>query len=57
MNVYVVTGLELGWDCVVAVFSAASSPLEEVKKSFPEESYVIHEQKLTDIKSYKEMWG
>lgn len=42
--VYVVTGLELGWDCVVGVFQGVE--LEDLQKAFPEGEYVIHEQTI-----------
>ena len=41
-TVYVVTGLELGWDCVCGVFKDVN--LDELQKCFPEGQYVIHEQ-------------
>jgi len=40
--VYVVTGLELGWDCVVGVFKDVNP--DELLKRFPEGQYVIHEK-------------
>lgn len=43
--VYVVTGLELGWDCVVAVYTD-TVPLEELQKVYPEGEYVISEVAL-----------
>ena len=43
MKVYVVTGVELGWDCVVGVYTCA----EVARKEHPNEDlYVIHEQIL-----------
>lgn len=43
MKVYVVTGVELGWDCVVGVYTDA----EVARKEHPnEDEYVIHEQTL-----------
>lgn len=40
-TVYVVTRTDLGWDCVVAVYTTAVS-LEALQKEFPEDdSYVI----------------
>ena len=42
--VYVVTGLELGWDCVCGVFENVS--LEELQKCFPEGHYVISEKNI-----------
>lgn len=42
-EVYVVTGLDLGWDCVVGVFNADSVPREKLEQLFPEGEYVIHD--------------
>lgn len=43
MKVYVVTGVELGWDCVVGVYTDA----EVARKEHPNEDlYVIHEETL-----------
>jgi hypothetical protein len=39
MKVYVVTGLEMGWDCVVGVYTNIS--FRELEQQFPEEDYVI----------------
>ena len=53
MKVYVVTGVELGWDCVVGVYTCA----EVARKEHPNEDlYVIHEQILdrTYIDDYEE---
>lgn len=44
MKVYVVTGLELGWDCVVGVFADVS--VEKLQEAFPEGSYVITEREV-----------
>lgn len=43
-TVYVVTGLELGWDCVVGVFKDVNP--DQLLKRFPEGEYVIHEQTI-----------
>ena len=40
---WVVTNPELGWDCVIGVFSK-SIPLEEMQKAFPND--IIHDQVL-----------
>lgn len=43
MKVYVVTGVELGWDCVVGVYTDE----EVARKEYPDEdSYIIHEETL-----------
>lgn len=51
MKVYVVTGIELGWDCVVAVFDnneAAEKHCKELDENWNEYEgdYIIHEQEL-----------
>jgi len=43
MIVFVVTGLELGWDCVVAVYDAGSVSKENLLKQYPQGEYVISE--------------
>lgn len=53
MKVYVVTGVELGWDCVVGVFTDE----EVARKEYPDEDYyVIHEETLdtTEIDDYED---
>ena len=53
MKVFVVTGVELGWDCVVGVYIDE----EVARKEYPDEdSYVIHEEILdrTKIQDYKD---
>jgi hypothetical protein len=40
-TVYVVTSLELGWDCVVGVFEDVNH--EELSERFPSPPYVIHD--------------
>lgn len=43
MFVYVVTGLELGRDCVVAVYDARKVTLAELELKYPISEYVITE--------------
>ena len=43
MRVFVVTGLKLGWDCVVAVYDADSVSEEDLRSRYPEGEYVISE--------------
>lgn len=43
MRVFVVTGLELGWDCVVAVYDTATVSKEDLLKQYPQGEYVISE--------------
>ena len=46
MQVYVVTSVELGWNCVVAVYSGDVS-LEELSKRYPDkQGYVVHPNTL-----------
>ncbi len=40
-TVYVVTSLELGWDCVVGVFKDVDT--DKLQKIFPSPPYVISE--------------
>lgn len=40
--VYVVTGLDLGWDCVVAVFKCDDVSEEQIRERFSEIEHVIH---------------
>lgn len=46
MKVLVVTGLEFGWDCVVAVFDASVVDVNELEARFRPEYYVIHEHTI-----------
>ena len=46
MKVYVVTGLELGWDCVVGVFHNVD--YDELMLEFPDEQFVITEQTVQE---------
>lgn len=41
MKVYVVTGLQLGWDCVVAVYSHEHVTFEELDRQYPADEYVV----------------
>ena len=51
IEVYVVTSIQVGWDCVVAVLDQNDISMEEAIKKFPEnEGYIITEQTVvTDI--------
>lgn len=40
---YIVLGKELGWDCVVGLFSPQHITEEELLERFPKDSYVIQE--------------
>jgi hypothetical protein len=52
--VYVVTGLELGWDCVVGVFDSNELTREELEECFPSEDYHIHLKMLeTKVDDYE----
>ena len=55
MKVVVVTGLELGWDCVCGVFDPEKISHEELLECFPEESYVLHDSVIeTNLKNWKD---
>lgn len=54
-TVLVVSGYELGWDCVVGVFEDTTE--EELKKFYPEDEYYITEKVLHDLKWAEEMYG
>lgn len=43
-TVYVVTGLDLGWNCVVGVYSGVT--LKELQKRFPKGEYVISDMRI-----------
>lgn len=43
-KVFVVTGYQLGWDCVVGVYDSETNSFEELVKEFPEQDYYIQEQ-------------
>ena len=42
--VIVVTGLELGWDCVVGVFAGVTQ--EELEQRFPPDKYILTKQQV-----------
>lgn len=42
-KVFVVTGLDLGWDCVVAVFSADTVSVDALGAQYKRPDYVISE--------------
>jgi hypothetical protein len=52
MKVHVITDTELGWDCVVAVFSGKTR--EELRAEFPQENYVIIEM-YVETKFYSDL--
>ena len=47
-NVYVITGLDLGWDCVVAIYNKDEVSYEDLVKLYPNDDngYVIHEKTI-----------
>ena len=52
-TVYVVTGLELGWDCVVGVFQGVD--FNELSKCFPSPEYIISETTIdTNLDTWRE---
>jgi hypothetical protein len=46
MKVYVVTGLNAGWDCVVGVYT--NVPITELELEFPYGDYVITEMTVEE---------
>jgi len=53
MDVFVVTGLDLGWDCIVGVFDAKKVTKEQLRERFPETDAVIFEYTVdTNLKGY-----
>jgi len=43
MRVWIVTNTDLGWDCIIGVFSADDFSREELEERFPRRgSYVVH---------------
>lgn len=43
MRAWVVTNVELGWDCIIGVFSADDLSREELEERFPrKQAYVVH---------------
>ena len=43
MRVWVVTNVELGWDCIIGVFDANEFSKEELEERFPRKrAYVVH---------------
>lgn len=51
-TVYVVTSVELGWDCIVGVFDASTTTEEELAKTFPRSAgYIIHDKTLETFNS------
>lgn len=46
MNLYIVTGLNLGWDCICAVYDATTVCYSDLEKAWPMDDYVIHERTI-----------
>lgn len=54
-KVFVVTGYELGWDNVVAVFRANKVTQEQLDKVFPSSQYYISERTIeNDVKMWED---
>lgn len=57
-RVWVVTNVELGWDCIIGVFSADDLSREELEVRFPRSSaYVVHygpERVHTDLGEFED---
>lgn len=45
-RVYVVTGYELGWDCVAGVFDASVVDYDDLLKVYPESDFYINEKTI-----------
>lgn len=57
MQVYVVTGLDMGWDCVVGVFTVENDEeYAQLQKIFAGDNYCIFEQTVQkfDLADYVE---
>lgn len=53
-TVYVVTGLNLGWDCIVGVFDPEVTSYEDLQNEFPEEGeYYIFEQSFSTLEDFQ----
>jgi hypothetical protein len=47
MTVYVVTGLHLGWDCVVGVYTISTpQDLVALNIAYPSDDYIVTEQEV-----------
>ena len=47
MTVYVVTGVHLGWDCIVGVFTVdTKEEYDRLYDTYPEDEYVISERRV-----------
>lgn len=55
-KVYVVTGTDLGWDCVVGVFSAVEVNYAGLRHRFPERQYVITKREVESSLADYEDW-
>lgn len=55
MEVYIVTNVELGWDCIVGVFGSNTITLQELKNRFSSNAgYVIFKNTvLNDLEDYE----
>jgi hypothetical protein len=45
-KVWVVTGFELGWDCVVGIFDAKKVTCEQIEERFPESRYYVQKKDI-----------
>lgn len=54
-KVWVVTGFELGWDCVVAIFDSTQVTKEQLEERFDSEQYYIQRKTIeTDMDDWKD---
>jgi hypothetical protein len=52
MKIFVVTNVELGWDCVIGVYKAKSKKeiIKFLGDEYDEDVDIIHEETITEIK-------
>lgn len=51
--VWVVTSVEMGWDCVCGVYDANTVTQDDLKEIWTSDSYVFHHKKLeTEAKPF-----
>ena len=53
-NVCVITSPELGWDCVIAVYDYDEVSIDDLRKAYPPDSYVIHINSLNTIENLQD---
>lgn len=53
VKVYVVTGLNLGWDCIVGVFDPEVTSLVDLQKEFSSGEFVIFKRSITTLEEFQ----